>query len=780
MLKTRVKNFISVKSDEKQPKLQFKPVIKTVLSFIFGFLLMNPFVTGTVSPFSISLVASLSGVQCVAAAAGTAIGSFVFFDATDTVKYFAVAFFCCMINEVCSRYFDPELTKLTPYINSFLSMLIISGAIMFATGFELETFITIIYESVLCCVGTYIFVQGTSLMFGEKSFARFTTKEFMITLLSVGFLLMPFYKYTVLSFSFVGVIFSFIILLLGRLKSGNGGTLAGVCVGICVGLSGEASFLPAGYALSGLLCGELSRRNKYFSAVGFVSCIAVCALIDSSLKAYLAVAEGVVAAAVFLLLPDGFFSFLSEKVNLPVPVYIKSDNSRVLTRRLAEASQAITELSDCVDTVQRTLAPQHERELRLAVRSAWNKVCDSCDLKGSCPDEVRRPSEETIDRIARALSDRASLGETHFPKNFSEACYCFDEMKQKISLRYMSYVASLGAQGKVDQMQSLMSDQFKSMADILRDIACEFDEDLNLNAEASDICAEEAKESGLTVLGCESYLDKFGRISVELKASTPRDNFNITRFTDALSMATGAALDIPDIDYDGSECLMKFRQKMIYNVEIGACGRSADDIKVCGDYYRSFRDENGRHITVLSDGMGTGSRAAVDSAMAAEIFSKLVKSGLSFDCALPIANSALLVKSSDESLATLDVVCIDLYTGRTDFMKAGAAATFIRHRDSVASLEQASLPIGILREIEFSKATAKPEDGDIILMISDGILGDCNGWITQELKLWDIKRSPRELAELIVNSACERKLGKQRDDMTAIAIYIRESKTGNR
>ena len=134
MLKTRVKKFITVKEDEKQPKLQFKPVMKTVLAFIFGFLLMNPFVTGTVSPFSISLIASLSGMQCIAATAGTVIGSFVFFDATDTVKYLAVALFCCMINEICARYFGSELMKITPYINSFLSMLIISGAIMFATG----------------------------------------------------------------------------------------------------------------------------------------------------------------------------------------------------------------------------------------------------------------------------------------------------------------------------------------------------------------------------------------------------------------------------------------------------------------------------------------------------------------------------------------------------------------------------------------------------------------------------------------------------------------------
>ena len=86
MLKTRVKEFVIDKTVEKPPKLQFKPVAKSVLSFLFGFLLMNPFVTGDISPFSVSLIASLSGIQCVAATAGSVIGSFVFFDATDTVR----------------------------------------------------------------------------------------------------------------------------------------------------------------------------------------------------------------------------------------------------------------------------------------------------------------------------------------------------------------------------------------------------------------------------------------------------------------------------------------------------------------------------------------------------------------------------------------------------------------------------------------------------------------------------------------------------------------------
>lgn len=773
MLKIKAKEFIADVTDEDASKLQFKPTIKCALSFVIGFLLMNPFITGEISPFSISIITAFSGLECVAATVGTIIGSFTFFDATDTVKYIAVALFAFMINKLCERYFDANILKFVPYINSFFSMFLISTAIMLATGFDLEIFVTVIYEACLCCVGAYIISRGSSLIFGKKEITRFSTKELVITMLDCGILMMPFYKYEILNFSFVGMIFSFFILILSRIKNSNGGTLAGVSFGLCMGLSRQIGFLSIGYAMAGFLCGELSRKNKYFSAISFVGCIAVCALIDSSLKAIVAIPEALIAGIIFVFLPDKLFYTLSEKINLPSPVYIKSDNNRILNQRLAAASNAITELSDCVNTVQRSLAPRSDEELRLIVKSTWCNTCADCELKESCRSEIRNPTDSAIEKIMRALNEHAELGEMHFPKGFADACYSFDEMVEKIKLRHLGFIASLGAQGKVEQMQCLMSDQFKSMADILSEIACEFDEDMNLNSDISDICAAEATEHGLNVLSSECFLDKFGRVMINLHISRPRENFDFSRFTSALSMATGAALDFCGMDNDGDEYILKFKPTLCYDVEIGAYSRSADDIKVCGDYYRSFRDTNDRHITVLSDGMGTGSRAAVDSAMAAELFSKLIKSGLSFDCALPIANSALLVKSSEESLATLDVICVDLYTGRTDFMKAGAATSFIRHRDSVAALEQASLPIGILRDINFSKATAKLDDGDLLLMVSDGILGDCNGWIQQELKLWDMGKSPKELAEFIVNSACERKLGKQRDDMTAIALYIK-------
>ena len=69
---------------------------------------------------------------------------------------------------------------------------------------------------------------------------------------------------------------------------------------------------------------------------------------------------------------------------------------------------------------------------------------------------------------------------------------------------------------------------------------------------------------------------------------------------------------------------------------------------------------------ILSDGMGTGGRAAVDGAMASGLMSRLIKAGFGYDCSLRILNSSMLFKSTDESLATVDIASIDLFTGQVE------------------------------------------------------------------------------------------------------------------
>lgn len=769
---TKIKESISEKSAELSKKAEFLPVVKSLVTFIGAFLLCNPFVSGIFSPFAVSLTAASGVINSFWAGAGAVVGSFFFFDGTDCVKYCAATLLCLLTKGIYVRYITSDLMNMAMYLNAFVSLFLTGSAIVCATGFDFEALVCVLYESLLCCAGAYLFKNASELVWGKKDFSRFTTSDIMTVLVTCGIILMHFYKYKILAFSPVTMLFAMCILTFARLRNSNGGALCGICLGTAAGLSSEVGFISIGYALGGLLGGEFSRKSKLMCAAGYFVPITVCAFADGTLNSYMAIIEGLVACAVFLAVPDSFFDRLSAKINTPVPTYIKSENSRLLTERLYEASFAITEVSTCVDTVQNTLNPLTQTQLGEVLRNAWCKVCNDCDLKESCRNEIKNPTNEDIEKLAQALQNHAELDESKFPKGFYSACYSFSEMRTELYNRYLSFVASLGAKGQLSQMQGLMCDQFRSMADILHDLACEFDDEVNTNTDIADACSYEAQQAGLNVLTADCCLDKFGRIAVTLTVNQPRPDFNIAQFTKNLSTAIGTKLDTPELVEDEDESTLTFRQTMDFDISIGAVSRATDEEDVCGDYYRSFRDTNGRYITILSDGMGTGSRAAVDSAMAAELFSKLVKSGLGFDSALRIANSALLVKSADESLATLDVVCIDLYTGKTDFMKAGAAATFIRHKDSVAQLEQASLPIGILRDISFSKATASLYKGDIILMVSDGILGDCNNWIQHELKQWSTEKDPNDLARFILNCACERKIGKHLDDMTVIAIYV--------
>ncbi|MBR3835259.1 MAG: SpoIIE family protein phosphatase [Clostridia bacterium] len=769
---TKIKETISRKSAGIAEKTQFVTVVKSLTTFIGAFLLSNPFVSGIFSPFAVSLTCASGLVNSFWAGAGAIIGSFFFFDGTDCVKYCAAVLLCLFNKGIYIRYITDDLFKIASYMNALLSLFLTGSAIVFATGFGFESFLCVVYESVLCFIGAYLFENANELVWGKKEFSRFTTFEIITVLITFGIILMPFYKYKILGFSPVTMLFSLCILLFARLRNSGGGSLCGICLGVCAGLSSEVGFISIGYALGGLSGGEFSRKGKLWCVVGYLAPIAVCAFADGTLNSYMAIFESIAASAIFLAVPDRYFDSLSSKINIPVPTYIKSDSSRLLSEKLIMASDAITDVCVCVDTVQNTLNPLTQTQLNEVLRNAWNKVCSECDLKESCRSEVKTPTDEGIDRIAQALQNRAELDETRFPKGFYSSCYSFTQMKAELYNRHLAFVASLGAQGKICQMQGLMCDQFRSMADILHNLACDFEEDINTNTDLADLCSTEALQSGLNVLSADCQLDKFGRVTVTLDITEPRSDFNVTQFTKNLSTATGTKFDIPELYEDEDKHTLTFRQMIDYRISIGAVSRATDEEDVCGDYYRSFRDNNGRYIIILSDGMGTGSRAAVDSAMAAELFSKLIKSGLSFDSALRIANSALLVKSSDESLATLDVVCIDLYTGKTDFMKAGASATFIRHKDNVAQLEQPSLPIGILRDISFSDATASLQKGDIILMVSDGILGECNNWIQHELRLWNTENSPDDLARYILNSACERKIGKHLDDMTVIAVYV--------
>ena len=155
------------------------------------------------------------------------------------------------------------------------------------------------------------------------------------------------------------------------------------------------------------------------------------------------------------------------------------------------------------------------------------------------------------------------------------------------------------------------------------------------------------------------------------------------------------------------EMCIRDSERTVYSVETAKIQHSCDGQKVCGDALEEIWDGRGNVHLLLSDGMGSGSRAALDSAMTFCLLKKLVTAGFSFDSSLELVNAALLVKSEEESLSTVDVATVDLYSGETQFLKAGAAPTFVYRDGSVVKVEAASMPAGILKGVDFAKSRLK-------------------------------------------------------------------------
>ena len=195
---------------------------------------------------------------------------------------------------------------------------------------------------------------------------------------------------------------------------------------------------------------------------------------------------------------------------------------------------------------------------------------------------------------------------------------------------------------------------------------------------------------------------------------------------------------------------------------------------MCGDAYKNFHDGRGHYIMVLSDGMGTGGRAAVDGAMASGLMSRLIKAGFGYNCSLKILNSSMLFKSTDESLATVDIASIDLYTGITELYKAGAAPTIVRRSGKTGKAESTSLPVGILREIGFDKAAVKCKVGDIVVLMSDGATSEGTDWIRAEIEAWR-DGSANDLAEHLCSCAKRRRAEKREDDITVMCAILNKA-----
>lgn len=219
-----------------------------------------------------------------------------------------------------------------------------------------------------------------------------------------------------------------------------------------------------------------------------------------------------------------------------------------------------------------------------------------------------------------------------------------------------------------------------------------------------------------------------------------------------------------------------FVEEVSYQIVYGVSQLTSEKEKVSGDNYICRQEEEGRFVMCLSDGMGSGIEACQESEMVVDLLEQFLDSGFSQETAARMVNSSLVQSGRDGIFSTLDICAVDLYTGICSFLKAGAAASFIKRDHWVEVISSESLAAGLMQQTDFDKITKKMYHGDYVILMSDGVL-DALPVNREEEIMKDIifgiqERTPKDISREIL----ERVLGysdyRAKDDMTILVAGI--------
>ncbi|MDB4895670.1 MAG: spoIIE, partial [Firmicutes bacterium] len=197
---------------------------------------------------------------------------------------------------------------------------------------------------------------------------------------------------------------------------------------------------------------------------------------------------------------------------------------------------------------------------------------------------------------------------------------------------------------------------------------------------------------------------------------------------------------------------------------------------VSGDSYVGTALGQHRYLLALSDGMGVGRGAAIESKQCVKLLQEILEAGFSTEVAINTVNSALLLRSPDESFATVDMALLDLTTGRAEFVKVGAAPSFIKRGAEVTVVKMPSVPVGIINHLEVEPEFRVLQPGDVIVMLTDGVWDlskvdtDKERWLLEHLVKEDAV-DPEEIAESLLAKARELSPDAA-DDMSVLVARI--------
>ncbi len=553
-----------------------------------------------------------------------------------------------------------------------------------------------------------------------------------------------------------------------------GGAMPGCAIGAAAGLAmdmaqGAELFYGAAWALAGLAAGAVSRYGRLAYAASFCAADAVAVLLGWSGQIHVqALYECFIGSVLFMLLP--------QSVLTPIGALMRVGSGRgesafrsYQAQRLEHLSAGFRRLYACASRP----APERSRkgEVAALLDRAAEGVCRGCAGREQCWKRDAAGTAKLLQPLLEAMVRKGNLSPSDVPEAFRERCPSADAFAGAVNgeLRGLAYRRQFRA--RLREGRAAAYGQFLDMAEVMEGAARELSGTAGPDTAAEQRLIRYLKARDLEG-ACSVFRDGGGRLHAAVEGPGAEALAGEDDYLEQLSRVVGARLCRVG---DREPGRMLLRQAEPLAVSVGIASMKKEGESVSGDRGTYFKTDSGTLCVILSDGMGTGPEAAEESVDAVEILEELLKAGMEPGCAMRLLNSASMLKNGEDwGYATVDLCCIDLFTGQTEFFKYGAAPSYVKTGRAIRRVKGTSLAAGMLAgegsAPDMVRMRLRP--GNVALIASDGVLAEKNDqWLRDILAASDGVET-KDLAKAALRAAVGR-FGAA-DDMTALAIRVEE------
>lgn len=756
----------------RENKETLKSALNYVLVSLIGFLFGDISIPGGLSPFGTGLVAAVPLKYILCASIGSAVGYAVFFGLSSSLRFVGAICLTVLIRLGFSEKITLRYKTVFTVALSFLASFASSLAVFTAVGGEGSFIILSLCEASISAVFSLFTLRISKIATTKKRGTFFAPSDTASLIFFGCIILLSLSGFSIFSFSFARCIAFFIIMLFALCGREASSSIAGVCCALTLGFSDTHPHLMLNFILSGLMTGLTGLYGKLPLCMSLVfSSVLSLILAGEPSTAIISLTEVILAGVIFFLVPEKLLYSAVKKATPLSRDAFDEERGRTLHFDLIRKAKAIRDISHSVNAVsgllQKNMKPSRE-EIGIFVKE---DICKGCTKYDFCWNKCTSLTKKAFGEADKILQEKGKLSSEELPDRLSLICRLPDKITESFNTALNRYEASLISRNEIAEAKRSAVMQFSCLAGLIEDSAEKIYDIPQGDPVLSATLTPFFKEKGFSLIGLNAHTKNSGKSILQLYCKKVPPIKNMSALLQEIYTLTGISYLKPVSDeYSEEGTVLSFYEEGGYSLKTATASITVKGEALSGDTYESFYDGEGCFYAVLSDGMGTGTCAAIDSVMTCSLISRLLRAGFSVERAFEAVNCALLMKSADETLSTLDIFRFDLESGEATFFKAGAAASIISKDARILAVEKSSMPLGIIRDVKIEQSSIRLSQGDIVILMSDGASVIPN--LTLKELINKNGNDIKTLSELISDTAVEFSPSGRHDDITVACIKI--------